>query len=482
MPNAHSTPGSRRPWLGLAVLLGAGFVTIFDLFVVNIAIPSLQADFDASLAQVGLVIAGYELAFGALLVTGGRMGDRFGRRRLFVWGMGLFALTSVACGLAPSVEFLIASRVAQGLAAALLFPQVYAVIRVTFEGTEARRAFALLGMTLGLAAIAGQVLGGMLIHADVLGLGWRTIFLINLPLGVLGVAAARWIPESRLEAPPSLDLSGVLLLGAGLTCILVPLLEGPAQGWPLWSLAMLPTAVVLLAAFAKRQQNKKRQGTDPLIDLDLLRDPAFARGGLVVLLVYSTSSSFFLCFALLTQTGLGMDALSAGLLFAPCSVGFLVTSLLAPRLIARWGNRALVGGAASYATAIGVLLLQSRGLRSGVDAGTLLLPLIAVGGGQAMVMTPLLNTVLSRVATERAGMAAGVIATLQQVGAAFGVAIAGMLFGAALQGADTQVGAQMHIVAFEKAMYYNLLAAIVVTALLPWLAAPRARTIASTSV
>lgn len=188
---------SPPPWRGLCVLLLAGFVTIFDLFVVNVAIPSMQAGLAASFAQLGFIVAGYELAFGVLLITGGRLGDRFGRRRLFVLGMAGFTLASLLCGLAPGAWALIAARVLQGLAAALLFPQVYASIRVHFNGDDSRRAFGLLGMTLGLAAIAGQVLGGWLVHADLLGLGWRSIFLINVPIGLGAIAAARHIPESR---------------------------------------------------------------------------------------------------------------------------------------------------------------------------------------------------------------------------------------------------------------------------------------------
>lgn len=173
------------PWLGLSILLLAGFVTIFDLFVVNVAIPSMQASLGASLPQIGFIIAGYELAFGVLLITGGRLGDINGRRRLFVLGMAGFTLASALCGLAPNVETLIGARIAQGLTAALLFPQVYASIRVNFSANDSRRAFGLLGMTLGLAAIAGQVMGGFLVEANLFDLGWRTIFLINIPIGLL---------------------------------------------------------------------------------------------------------------------------------------------------------------------------------------------------------------------------------------------------------------------------------------------------------
>ncbi|MBP7456561.1 MAG: MFS transporter, partial [Ottowia sp.] len=431
-----STPPARAvsgpPWLGLSVLLLAGFVTIFDLFVVNVAIPSMQADLDANFAQIGFIVAGYELAFGVLLITGGRLGDLFGRRRLFVIGMAGFTLASALCGLAPSAEFLIGARVLQGLAAALLFPQVYASIRVNFDGDDSRRAFGLLGMTLGLAAIAGQVLGGWLVHADLFGLGWRSIFLINVPIGLFAIAAARTIPESRAPQRPALDWMGVALVSAGLTLLLVPLIEGPGQGWPAWSLLSLGVAVLLLALFHRQQEQRRMAGGLPLVDMRLLAQRRFALGAVLVLLVYSTSSSFFLCFALLVQTGLGLDPFMAGSIFAPCSVGFVLASLAAPRLVARWGTRAIVAGAMVYAVSIGLLIAQVWMAGAELVPARLIPVLVVVGAGQGFIMTPLLNLVLGFVDEAQAGMASGVISTVQQVGAALGVAVVGILFAAAL--------------------------------------------------
>lgn len=469
-----STPPARAvsgpPWLGLSVLLLAGFVTIFDLFVVNVAIPSMQAGLGASFAQIGFIVAGYELAFGVLLITGGRLGDLFGRRRLFVVGMAGFTVASALCGLAPSAGFLIGARVLQGLAAALLFPQVYASIRVNFGDDDGRRAFGLLGMTLGLAAIAGQVLGGWLVHADLFGLGWRSIFLINVPIGLLAIAAARYVPESRAPQRPALDWTGVALVSAGLALLLVPLIEGPGQGWPAWSLWSLGAAVVLLAMFHRQQEQRRMAGGLPLVDMRLLAQRRFALGALLVLLVYSTSSSFFLCFALLVQTGLGLDPFVAGSIFAPCSVGFVLASLAAPRLVARWGTRAIVAGALVYAVSIGLLIAQVR--MAGADlVPTRLIPvLIVVGAGQGFIMTPLLNLVLGFVDEAQAGMAAGVVSTVQQVGAALGVAVVGILFGAALAGNGAVPQAGQYASAFVAGMLYNLGAALLVCLLLLMLA------------
>ncbi|MFJ5377204.1 MFS transporter [Pectobacterium sp. CHL-2024] len=455
------------PWLGLSVLLMAGFVTIFDLFVVNVAIPSMQVDLGASFAQIGFIVAGYELAFGVLLITGGRLGDVFGRRRLFVVGMAGFTLASALCGLAPSAGFLIGARILQGLAAALLFPQVYASIRVNFDGDDSRRAFGLLGMTLGLAAIAGQILGGWLVHANLFGLGWRSIFLINVPIGLLAIAAARFIPESRTSQRPSLDWMGVALVSVGLTLLLVPLIEGPGQGWPAWSLWMLATATLLLAMFYRQQERRQRVGYLPLVDMRLLLQRRFLLGVLLVLLVYSTSSSFFLCFALLVQTGLGLDPFLAGSIFAPCSVGFVLASLAAPRLVARWGTVVIVAGALVYAVSIGLLIMQVQLAGADLVAVRLIPVLVVVGAGQGFIMTPLLNLVLGFVDEVQAGMASGVISTVQQVGAALGVAVVGILFGTALTTGDDAVAqAGQYVSAFVAGMIYNLIAALLVCILL----------------
>lgn len=442
------------------MLLLAGFVTIFDLFVVNVAIPSMQAGLGADLAQIGFIVAAYELAFGALLITGGRLGDRFGRRRLFVAGMACFLLASALCGVAPDTAFLIGARVLQGLAAALLLPQVYASIRVNFNGDDGRRAFGWLGMTLGLAAIAGQVLGGWLVHADLLGLGWRSIFLINVPVSLIAIVAARQIPESRAPQQPPLDWGGAALVSAGLALLLVPLIEGPAQGWPGWSLWALAAAALLLGIFYRQQERRRAAGLLPLVDMGLLAQRRFALGTVLVLLIYSTSSSFFLCFALLVQSGLGLDPFEAGSIFAPCSGGFILASLSAPRLAARWGIRAIAAGALMYAGALGLLIVQVQAAGAALAPVTLIPLLIVVGAGQGSIMTPLLNLVLGTVEEAQAGMASGLISTVQQVGAALGVAVVAMLFGAQLAGVeDAAAPAVRYASAFVAGMRYNLGAA-----------------------
>lgn len=459
----HSLSDGRARLPGLPVLLLGGFVTLFDLFVVNVAVPVIQQQFNASFAGVGLIIAGYELAFGILLIAGGRLGDRYGRRRMFSYGMLAFALISTLCGLAGSLWVLIVARFLQGAAAALLFPQIYALLRVLYGEEQRRRAFARLGMTLGLAAIFGQVLGGFIIEANILGSGWRMIFLINLPIGVLAAIAARRIPESRLAQAQRLDVKGLLLAAAGLLLLLFPLLEGPSRHWPWWILPMILVAMLLLGWFVRWERYLASRRGDAVLDPALFRQGHFARGTAIVLAIYSTASSFFLCFALLLQSGMGLTPFQAGSLFAPASAAFMLGSFLAPGWVQRRGNIVLAGGVTIYAG--GMLLLVVQVLTGNVfEAPLQLLPgLVILGFGQALSMTPLLNWVLGLAKEHQAGMAAGLVSTVQQVGGALGIAASGMFFVPLLAGGAER---QHYASAFAGAMSYNLLAMLIALGLL----------------
>ena len=458
----------KSSWIGLFVLLTGGFVTIFDMFAVNVAIPSIQSDLGADFSEIGFVIAGYELAFGVALITGGRLGDMYGRRRLYAIGMIGFAVTSALCGLAPTSLMLIIARLLQGIAAALLFPQVYALVRVNFDEHDRRRAFGLLGMTLGLAAIAGQILGGLMVEADIFGLGWRLIFLVNVPIGIVTVLLCRSIPESQAPDAPHLDWTGCILAGSGLLLLLAPLLKGPTAGWPMWTYGSLVAAAILLATFVRFEQRLAGKGGFPVVDMALFKDRDFAIGSFVVLAIYSTATSFFLCIALLLQTGLGLSPFVAGSIFAPASVAFVIASLVAPKLIARFGNSAIAAGALLYAAGIGILIGQV-GINGGsIDPLSLIPALFVFGFGQALCMTPLLNLVLGFVPARQAGVAAGIISTMQQVGGAIGVSIVGIFFVHLLANADADGNG--YATAFSGAMLYNLATALVAAVLIFWIA------------
>lgn len=451
----HSLSRERRGLPGLPVLLLGGFVTVFDLFVVNVAAPVIQRQFAADFAGVGLIVAGYELAFGVLLIAGGRLGDRFGRRRLFSLGMLGFTLSSLLCGLAGSLSLLIAARILQGATAALLFPQIYALMRVLYAPQQRRRAFAWLGMTLGLAAIFGQILGGFIIEANLFGSGWRMIFLINLPIGALALWAARRIPESRVTQAQRLDGVGLWLTATGLSLLLLPLLEGPARGWPWWIAPMLALAMLTLWGFLRWERRLAQRGGDAVLDPALFRQAGFAPGMAVVLAIYATASSFFLCFALLMQAGAGLTPFQAGSLFAPASAAFMLASMLAPRLALRWGNGVLSVGVAIYAAGLALLMAQALWGEALAHPLRLLPGLVVLGFGQALSMTPLLNLVLGLAPERQAGMAAGLVATVQQVGGALGIVVSGVGFVPLLASGGA---AERYAQAFAGAMLCNLVA------------------------
>ncbi|PHM51628.1 MFS transporter [Xenorhabdus sp. KK7.4] len=456
---------TKKDYLALSVLLLAGFMTIFDLFVVNIAVTNIQTHLQASIFQVTLVIVTYEIGFGLLLITGGRLGDLFGRRRLFQLGILTFTFTSLLCGLAPTANTLIIARFLQGLAAALLFPQVYACIRVNFEGDNARKAFGLLGMTLGFAAIAGQILGGWMISANFWDLQWRSIFLVNIPVGILALIFSGYIPESKAKEKTGLDWGGVALSGISIFALLSPLLVGPVLGWPAWCWLLLLLSLVTLSQFVRHERRYVYQGKTPLFNFELLKNRQFRLGCLLVLCIYSTSSSFFLIFALFLQSGLGLAAIDAGLIFAPASIGFVLSSLTAPYWVKRFGNRAIVAGALLYFVSFIVLAVVIAQLQ--VNSNLLLIiPVVTIlGYGQGFVMTPLLNIVLAFVHAKFAGMASGIVSTLQQVGAAFGVAIVSILVQWKLDitGVSAFIGYQNALV---SGMFYNIAAAFVAFCLL----------------
>ncbi|QOL82789.1 DHA2 family efflux MFS transporter permease subunit [Pseudooceanicola spongiae] len=445
----------------IALLLG-GFITIFDLFVVNVAIPAIRTDLNASLSDIAFVVAGYELSFGVLLIAGSRLGDRYGRRKVFMLGMLGFTLASILCGLATSASMLILARLVQGAAAGMLFPQVYTMLRVLYDENGRRRAFGFLGMTLGFAAIAGQVLGGWIVTADFAGLGWRSVFLINLPVGVIGLACAATIVETFSEDGSRIDKLGTLLASGTLLLVLFPLLEGAKFGWPLWIWACFMAAILLAVLFVAWERKLRESGGAPAVDLELFSNPAFSAGSLVVLLVYSTSTSFFLCFALLVQTGFGLSAFDAGTLFAPASVAFVAASLIAPRLVAKFGDRLLAVGALIYALGTGWVIAIAVSLTSADEAHRLLPALILFGFGQGLSMTPLLNFVSGLVPARQAGMAGGIISTMQQIGGAFGVALVSILFGELLGGGE----ALAYTAAFAGALAYNIVALVIVAGVL----------------
>jgi EmrB/QacA subfamily drug resistance transporter len=416
-------------WTLLALLLTAPFMVVLDFFIVNVAIPSLSLDLHAGSTVIEWVVAGYGLTTAVGLVTAGRLGDRVGRRRVFLAGMLLFTLASAACGLAPTGAALVGARLVQGVGAALVSPQVLATVSVVFHGKDRARAFAIYGITLGFAAVLGQLIGGLLIQADLFGAGWRACFLINVPIGLVALALVpRLVPETRVEGAGRLDITGMAILTLGLGTLVLPLIQGRAQGWPAWTWLCLAASPVILALFGLHQRRLRDHGGDPLLDPALFRERAFAAGLVTTLSFFASMASFFLVLALYLQPGRGLDALQAGLVFTILAGAYLLASMAAPELAAKHGRRIPALGGVVIAAGHATLAATVASLGDGGHVLLLTPGLLLAGAGMGLVLTPLTTTVLSSLPVEQAGAASGALTTMQNVGNALGVALIGVVF------------------------------------------------------
>ncbi|MFE4172617.1 MFS transporter [Streptomyces sp. NPDC056909] len=421
--------GSVLGTLGLfTVLLGAS-LPLVDFFIVNVALPTIDHDLAAGPALLELVVAGYGLAYAVLLVLGGRLGDMFGRRRLFLMGMAAFGLTSLVCGIAPNAWTLVGARVAQGAAAALMLPQVLATIHAATSGPRRAKAVSLYGATAGLAMVAGQILGGVLVSADIAGSGWRAIFLVNVPIALLGlVLAFRSVPETRSQRPAPIDTPGTVLLAVSLITLLAPLTEGRAAGWPVWTWISLAAFPVAAYAFVRVERRADRQGRTPLVPPSLLALVTLRRG-LALLLPFSIGfGGFMFVIAIALQQGLGMGAVTAGIALVPMAVTFFAASLAGPRLVRRYGSLVVTAGSVSQLVGVALLVLALWNGWPAIGVPELLPGVALAGLGQGLQLPVIIRIVLSDIPSERAGVGSGVMVTGQQSALALGVATLGSLF------------------------------------------------------
>ncbi len=417
MLQEQQTTGGAR-WLALPVILAGVFMTILDFSIVNVAIPSIQHDLHASAAEIQFVVGGYSLTYGCGLIIGGRLGDRYGRRRMFATGIVVFTAASALCGLAPAAPALVIARLAQGACAALLFPQVLSLLNVTYTGDDRARAFRVYGVVLGLATAFGQVLGGALIRVDLFGLDWRTCFLINIPIGLITMALTPlWVTESRPATTRRVDGRGATLVTLALVLLVYPLIEGRQAGWPLWSILSMAASIPMFWVFLRYQDN--------VVEPVLLRTRAFLVGIATVLTTYAGMASFFLVLAVYLQEGENYSPLASGLAFLPVGIAFLLTSLLGAPIARHLGRDGISVGAVLLA--VSELALAFTAGATGAGAA-LAVPLVAVGCGMGIVMTPLISRVLSGVHPDHAGSASGVLSTMQQIGNSLGVALIGVVF------------------------------------------------------
>lgn len=434
--------GSGRPGLAVATVLAAAVMVMADASIVNVAIPVLRQNLGASFAQSQLVIAIYQICYAALLITGGRLGDLFGRRRLFMVGLTGFVLASVACGLAPTPLFLIVARALQGATAALMFPQTLSVIQVAVPLERRPGAIAAFGITSAAATIFGPLVSGALIQLNILGSSWRPSFLINVPIGLVGLLMARaFLPESRSGHAKRLDFLGVTLITAALGAIIVGLIEGNDLGWPSWSIVLMMLSVPLFALFHWRCRVVHARIQSALVPPSLWRDRAFVTGLLIYVLAYSCVLSFFLYQSITLQYGLGYTALETGLVSSAYAIGTIAGYRIALRLQKKISGR-MICFAGSALWAIGTAGILGTVALSGMSlTGWYLLPmLVAAGSGAGVMIGPLLVTILSGVHSSDAGAVSGLLTTGQQAGGAIGIAVTGIAFLGSL-GAITGNGA-----------------------------------------
>jgi EmrB/QacA subfamily drug resistance transporter len=418
-----------RRWLALAVLLLAMAMDLIDTTIVNIALPAIRDDLGAGPAELEWIVAGYTLAFALGLITGGRLGDVYGRRLVFLLGVVGFTLVSVLCGVAWSPETLIAARLAQGAFAALMVPQVLSTINVGFPPSERAKAYGLYGAFAGIATVSGPLVGGVLVEADLFGLGWRPIFLLNVPVGIVTVIAAiALVPESRDARPPRLDLAGVGLVTIALVLLLYPLVQGREAGWPAWTFASLAASLPAFALFAAHQARRARSGASPLVPLALFRERAFTGGVLAALMFFSGVAGFFLVLTLALQVGLGLPPLHTALTFLPWSVGIAAAAGASIQLAPRLGRRLTTAGALAMAAGMAALLLAVDRAGGDLDSWSLAPGLLVCGLAMGMVAPTLVDVTLTGVRDRDAGSASGVLNTAVQLGGAIGVALIGVVF------------------------------------------------------
>jgi len=418
---------SRRWWV-LATVVAAQFMFGVDAFIVNVAIPTIAAELHASAAQIEAVIAIYLIAYATLVVTGGRLGDIYGARNVFISGVAGFTVTSLWCALAQSGPELIAARLAQGATAALMVPQVLATLHLLFADASRARAFGIYGIVLGLAGAAGFLLGGLLVTLDLAGLGWRAVFFVNVPFGAVIIAAAwKIMPSFQRRAGTRLDIPGAIVLFLGLLCLIGPLLFGHDLHWsPLVWLAMA-AGVGIVAAFLRLERAVARRGGMPLIDLALLSDAAFMRGLAAVFFFFFANLSFYLVMTIYMQKGLQIPPLQAGLVFLPLALTFVIASRHSGMRAKHRGTLVLIEGCAVQIAGLAALVMAIEWIDA-PSAMILALVLAIFGYGQGLVMAPLSSAVLSTVKPVSAGAASGIYGTTAQIANAAGVAAIGAVY------------------------------------------------------
>lgn len=417
----------KNKWLELIIVLSAPLLSVIDVFIINVAIPTIKKGVHATDGEMQLVIAGYLLGYAAFLITGGRAGDHFGRKKVFFWGMFAFTVASCLCGLSQTSLQLNVTRLFQGLSASFMVPQTIAFIQVLFTDTKERaKAFGWYGITLGTAAVIGQVLGGYLSDTHWFIEGWRLVFFINLPIGIITLwATHRYVTETVKHQSTKFDYTGILILTLALFSLIYPLIQGREAGWPLWSFGLIILSVLLFTLFIYNQKIKLSKNGNPLIDVRLFKIKDFNIGLVAVWFHFMLHTAYLLLSAVYLQNGLGVSALDSGLYFIIPGILFIVSSVMASRLIVTFGKRVLQVGVVILVIAF---YLQMTLWKPGISTWAIIGLMGAWGFGNGLVLPSLLNIALKNVPSQYAGAAAGIYSTFQQTASALGVSIIGGVF------------------------------------------------------
>jgi EmrB/QacA subfamily drug resistance transporter len=429
---AQARPRPRAAWLGFAVVVASAVMDLLDSTIAQTAAPAIHRDLGGSYAALEWISAAYTLAMAAMLLVGSRLGDAFGRRRVLLGGIGGFVCASVLCALAPSSMTLIVGRVLQGAIAAIMVPQGFGLIRELFGDEGQQKALGVFGPVMGLAAVAGPLLGGGLVDLDVLGSGWRAIFLVNVPIGLVALAAGRRFLPRVAPATPGLrlDAASVLLAVLGSAGLVYPLIEGRSLGWPAWSFALLAGGAGALATFAGLQARRSRQGLQPLVEPSILRRRPYVAGLAVVVGFIGAMGGMMIALNVMFQTGLGFTPLACGVATVAIPVAAIGGSITSSALLARIGRVTMQMGIATMAVGLLVVDLVMRSAGGGLTAWELAAPLALTGFGMGMVFVPMFDVILAGVAPHQVGSASGLLESVQQLAMSLGIAAVGtVLFG-----------------------------------------------------
>lgn len=461
-----------KRWLGLFAILTATLLNLLDASIVNVALPVIRTDLGGSYATLQWIAASYTLVLAMGLLTGGRLGDMYGRTTMLMFGTVGFLAASVLCGVAWSPEVLIAGRVVQAGFAAVMVPQCFGLIRDLFPGEDQAKAWGIFGPAIGLATILGPVIAGLLIKADLFGTGWRMVFLINLPLGLFAlIAGRRALPVAPGDRTGGLDLVGTALAGLGMALLVYPLIQGREHGWPAWTYLMLAASAAVLASFVRQQS----RAAHPLIQLGVFKRRSYTSGVVFVLVFLAALMGFSIALGFLLQMALGYSPIGASLAMVPWAIGAFIGSAagaMAPAL----GRKALHFGLSGMAVGLVGVLMVFANSGIGVGSWNLALPLLIAGIGMGMIFVPMYDIIMGEIQDHEVGTAAGALESIQQLGAALGVAVLGtVFFNRFTDPATTPTAFKENALAAAEQVSYITLALIVAAFLLGFMLPKKAR-------